>query len=320
MKKNIIIIMFILAFVVVDAMAQNGKSSYISANVNFGSTSLGFKVKELDGSVGNAGGKIGTGINIKYNYYFSKWGIGVGAGLSNYKSRASIKGGMKDNSVYNLGTYIDDDAMSGLPRNFTLRGRLENISEKQNITFFELPVTALYHTRFSYGKWGAYGSLGIKILMPVSKKYEVEKKTSSKLNVSGFYTDDTQDFDMGAPGNPSVVKYGFGTLDSPAATLKWKGDSKLNIGYAATFDVGALYRLTNESDMFFGLFLDYCMNEIKNKSISLLSGPAGSSGYQPDANNNIGNGIIYNGLLDSNQTDRIIPLSFGVKIGVRFKI
>jgi len=55
-----------------------------------------------------------------------------------------------------------------------------------------------------------------------------------------------------------------------------------------------------------------------NKTGSLLAGPAGS--YHPDANDNIGKGIIYNGLFNSNLTDKITPLSFGLKVGLRFKL
>ena len=300
----------------VNMTAQNDKSSYVSANLNAGLTSLNFSVKEFNGSTANASNKIGVGMNAKYNYYFNKhWGIGAGLGFSNYKSRTFFNGGLTE--VYDLGAYVDDDA-SGAPKNFNLKARIENIEEKQNIFFLEIPITVLYQTRFSYGKWGAFGSVGVKVLMPVSRKFEVVKNATSKLNVSGLYTDNTQGFEMGAPETPSVEQHGFGTLDNPTASLKWKSDTEMKTAYAISFDFGALHRLTEGSDLFFGPYIDYILNDIKNKNVPLITGPKGS--YHPDANNNIGKGIVYNGLINSVHTDKVIPFSIGIKIGVRFKL
>jgi len=64
--------------------------------------------------------------------------------------------------------------------------------------------------------------------------------------------------------------------------------------------------------------VDYGFSDIKNKSGVLLAGPTGS--YHPEANDNIGKGIIYNGLLNTSLTDKITPLSAGVKLGLRFKM
>jgi hypothetical protein len=305
-----------MLLITVHTTAQNEKGSYASVNLNAGLTSLNFKVNDLDGSTAKASSKIGIGLNAKYNYYFTKhFGLGAGLGFSTYKSRASFNGSM--NEIYTLGSYVDDD-VSGLPNNFNLRARIENIEEKQNLFFLEIPVTILYQTRFSYGKWGAFGSLGVKILMPVSKKFEVVKNASTKLNVSGFYTASTQNFEMGAPGMPSVPQHGFGTIDNPTASLNWKGDSEMKTAYAITFDFGALHRLTNESDLFFGPYIDYILNDLKSKNMPLLTGPTGS--YHPEANNNIGKGIVYNGLINSEYTEKVIPFSIGIKIGVRFKL
>ena len=313
--KNIAVISICCLMLIRANMIAQDKGSYASANLNVGLTSLNFTVTESNGSTAKASNKIGIGLNAKYNYYFNKHiGIGTGLGFSTYKSRASFNGSLNEHA---LGSYVDDD-VSGAPGNFKLRARIENIEEKQNIFFLEIPITVLYQTRFSYGKWGAFGSVGIKVLMPVSRKFEVVKNATSKLNVSGFYSDNTQNFEIGAPGTPPVPQHGFGTVDNPAASLNWKGNIEMKTAYALTFDFGALHRLTNESDLFFGPYIDYILNDIKNKNIPLLTGPAGS--YHPDANNNIGKGIVYNGLINSEYTDKVIPFSIGIKIGVRFKL
>lgn len=319
MKQKIIIILCGALLMVSNITAQQGKSAYASVNLHGGMSSLGFNTNGLDGTAGTTSSKAGFGVSLKYNYYFTAhWGIGTGVGLSIYNSEALLYGSLNDGNLYSLGNYMDDDN-SGLPQSFNLRARLENIKEKQNIQFFEIPVTLLYQTRFSYGKWGAYGSLGIKLQTPIVKRFEVVSNKESRLNVSGFYTDGTQGFDMGAPGMPPLPDHGFGTVDNPGKTLNWKNNNTgLKSGIAGTFEVGVMNRLNNESDFLIGAYVDYGFGDRKINNGSLLSGPAGS--YHPDANDNIGNGVIYNGLLNSNHTDKVVPVSFGLKIGLRFKL
>ena len=319
MRQKIIMTLCCALCMTAPVTAQKVKSSYASVGLHTGSSSSGYNVKGLDGVEGTAGAKIGLGVSLRYNYYFdTHWGFGTGIGLSVYNSQATLHGGMDDKNLYTLGNYMDDDD-SGLPQSFTLRARLENVKEKQNIQFFEIPLTLLYQTRFSYGKWGAYGSLGVKLQTPIVKKYEVESHAASRLNVSGFYTDGTQGFDIGAPEMPALPYHGFGTVDNPGKALSWKNtNTELKLGIAGTLEAGAISRLNNESDFLFGAYLDYGFSDIKNSSGALLSGPAGS--YHPEANENIGKGIIYNGLFNSNHTDKIKPISFGVKLGLRFKL
>ena len=320
MKQKVIMTVCCLLVVVGNIIAQNGKSSYASVSLHTGMASLGYNVTGLDGVVGTSSSKIGLGVSLKYNYYFStNWGFGTGIGLSVYNAEATLKGGMDERNTYTLGNYTDDDN-SGLPRAFTLRARLENIKEKQNIQFFEIPLTILYQTRFSYGKWGAYGSLGVKLQMPIVKKYEVASYSQSRLNVSGYYTDASQGFDLGAPGMTGLPEHGFGTRENPGKALKWKNsNTELKMGIAGTVELGLISRLNNESDFLIGVYTDYGFSDIMNSSGgSLLTGPSGS--YHPDANDNIGKGIVYNGLINSKYTDKIKPLSFGLKLGLRFKL
>ena len=318
-QKMIIAVCCFLFFMAGNLTAQNGKGSYASVSLHTGSSSLGYKVVGLDGVEGTTSPKIGLGVSLRYNYYFdTHWGFGTGIGLSIYNAEATLKGGLDDRNMYSLGNYTDDDN-SGLPQAFILRARLENLKEKQNIQFFEIPLTLLYQTRFSYGKWGAYGSLGVKFQMPIVKKFEAASSSNSRLNVSGLYTDNTQGFDVGAPGMPDLSNHGFGTINNPGKALSWKNsNTDLKFGIAGTVEAGVISRLNNESDFLIGVYMDYGFGDIKNSSGALLEGPSGN--YHPEANDNIGKGIVYNGLFNSNHTDQIMPLSFGVKVGLRFKL
>jgi len=320
MKHRLIIAACCLICMTVNMLAQQGKGSYASVSLHTGMSSLGYAVKGLDGVDGTTQDKIGLGVSLRYNYYFdSHFGFGTGIGLSIYNAEATLAGNLEDkNNLYALGNYKDDDN-SGLPTSFALRARLGNIKEKQNIQFFEVPITLLYQTRFSYGKWGMYSSLGVKLQMPIVKRFEAVGNQGSQLNVSGLYTDPTQGFEIGAPGMPQLPEHGFGTIDNPGKALGWKNSTTdLKMGMAGTFELGLISRLNNESDFLIGAYIDYGLSDIKNKSIPLLAGPSGS--YHPEANDNIGKGIIYNGLFNTSMTDKITPLSFGVKLGLRFKL
>ena len=321
MKKNRIIVVCCLVFMMGDLSAQIVKRTYASVSLHAGETSLGYNVKGLDGIAGTTSAKIGFGVSAKYNRYFDPhWGFGAGIGLSIYNSEALLHGGMDDTNTYMLGEYKDDDN-SGLPRSFMLRARVENMKEKQQIYFFEIPVSLLYQSIFARGKWGVYGSIGLKLQTPIVNKLESVSNPDSRLNVSGLYTDNSQGFDVGAPGMPALPEHGFGAVDNPGKTLKWKNNNTaLKFGVAGTLEAGIISRLDFGSDLLIGAYLDYGFSDIKKRNISLLSGPSPTVGYQPEANDNVGKGIIYNGLLNSNHTDIIKPLSFGLKVGVRFKI
>jgi len=157
--------------------------------------------------------------------------------------------------------------------------------------------------------------------MPVVKRYEAASHAAGRLNVSGLYTHATQGFEMGAPGMPGVPEHGFGTLENPGKALKWKNsNTDLKAGIAGTVEAGVISRLNNESDFLIGAYIDYGFSDIKNhdKNRPLLAGPKGS--YHPDANDHIGRGIVYNGLFNTSMTDKIIPVSFGLKAGLRFKL
>jgi hypothetical protein len=319
MKHKMMIAACCLVCMVGNMTAQKAKGSYASASLHAGASSLGYSVKGLDGVEGTVSPKAGLGASLRYNYYFdAHWGFGTGIGLSIYNAEALLHGGMDNRNLYSLGNYRDDDD-SGLPQSFTLRARMENIKEKQNIQLFEIPITLLYQTRFSYGKWGAYGALGVKLQTPIVKKYEAASHADARLNVSGYYIDGTQGFDLGAPGMPFLPDHGFGTIENPGKALGWKNsNTDLKSGIAGTFEVGIISRLNNESDFLIGAYIDYGFSDIKNSSGSLLSGPTGN--YHPEANDNIGKGLIYNGIFNSGLTDKITPLSFGLKAGLRFKL
>ena len=181
----------------------------------------------------------------------------------------------------------------------------------------DIPLLAMYQTHFGEEeKWGMYAGLGVKLQIPVKAKYKVEGNTASELNVSGYYPHIPSD--VGSPSEAPVPHHGFGTINDPGRELDWSGKNKLKLGVAGTAELGFLFTLGEDTDLLLGGYIDYGFTNMKKKKDQgLLATPAS---YHPDGNMTVGKGIPYNGMMNSNVTDKVKVMSFGVKLGVRFKL
>lgn len=293
-------------------LAQESKGSYFSVSGNLGSSALHYDLNDA----GTRKSKTGYGVQLGYSYFFNpNWGVHTGIGISHYKTAGRLNGNLDTNDYLSLGNQIDDDIISGEPQNYQLRARLANWQENQTAFLLEIPLMGMYQTRFGQAeRWGVYGGLGVKLQVPVKAEYEVQG--GSRLNISGYYPHNN--IDKGAPGLPPVIQHGFGTVEDVKESLGWKDDLGLKLGVAATAEAGFLIDLGNDLDLMLGGYIDYGFTNIrKNKTDELLIAP---SSYLPGANNHIGNGIEYQGILNSNKVDKVRLISFGVKLGLRFKL
>lgn len=300
-----------------DSLSDYFKGSYLTLSGSLGSSSLNYKVNSL-GETGNRKGSLGYGIEVKYSYFFHPhWGITTGAGISHYATTGKLKGSLSESSFYNLGILTDNDWQPA-PKDFELRARITNLEEKQTTYFVEIPLMLSYQTYFCQqgSCWGVYGGIGAKLQLPVSSKFKMNNGQKSEFNVSAQY--DGIPVDMGSPINPPVPQHGYGTITNPNEKLNWENKTKLKTGIAATAEFGVLFSLGENTDLQVGGYIDYGLTDLKeNGEQGLFTVP---EVYHPDANNHIGNGIRYNGMLQSNVTGKIRPLSFGAKIALKFKI
>lgn len=297
------------------------KTSYLTVSGGVGSSSFRYDLNyQIEGfqEKGNRNSKLGYEIDIRYSYFFNPhWGFATGVGISRYATVGKLKGDMSDDKYMKLGNMIDDDDFSGHPREFELRARLKNLEEKQTAFLLDIPLMAMYQTRFGEEeKWGMYAGLGVKLQIPVQTKYKVQGNPASELNISGYYPHIPSD--VGSPSESPVPHHGFGTISDPGQELGWKGKNKLKLGVAGTAELGFLVALGEDTDLLLGGYIDYGFTDMKKKKDQgLLSSPAS---YHPEGNKTVGQGIPYNGMLNSNITDKVKVMSFGVKLGVRFKL
>jgi outer membrane protein OmpA-like peptidoglycan-associated protein len=180
-------------------------------------------------------------------------------------------------------------------------------------------------------KHGFYAGLGFKFQLPVSGQYRVlsgKNATDLRLNISGKYDHD-QTLDMGAPQDPRLIvdpnepiqprtpSHGFGSI-SDLSQLGWNNDLNLKMSIAATADLGFLFGLSRRVDLMIGGFFDYGFNNIKKGADkTYMEAPAE---YLPGAAHNLGNGIQYNGMVNTDRTDRVNLMSYGGKIGLHIKL
>jgi len=299
------------------------KMSYLTVSGGVGSSSFRYKLNyQIEGfdEKGKRNAKLGYEIDVRYSYFFNRhWGFSTGVGISRYATAGKLNGDMSDGKYMKLDNMIDDDDFSGHPREFELRARLKNLEEKQTAFLLDIPLMAMYQTRFGEKEnWGLYTGLGMKLQIPVQSKYKVQGNSASELNISGFYSHIPSD--VGSPSESPVPHHGFGTINDPGKELDWSGKNKLKLGVAGTAELGFMVSLNEDKDidLLLGGYIDYGFTNMKKKKDQgLLSTPAS---YHPDGNMTVGKGIPYNGMMNSNVTDKVKVMSFGVKIGLRFKL
>jgi outer membrane protein OmpA-like peptidoglycan-associated protein len=167
---------------------------------------------------------------------------------------------------------------------FELGTAYQNWQEKQQTLFVDIPLVGQY--RYSVGqKFSLLASVGAKISIPVSTAY---KTTNGQIVTKGYYPQWNVELS-------EMPQYGFGTN-----TNKYKGNYTLKTAYIAIADVGGLIKLSEKKDLYLGGYFNYGLNNVltpDNQSVSEQDG-------------------TYNGVFISDQVKKVLPVAFGVKVGL----
>ena len=312
-------------------LGQNYSGSFLTVAGGAGFGGFQYTPKGIS-SDGTNKDKFGWNAKVGYSYYFTPhWGLHTGVGMSYYRTIGKYntgfvenpyKGGEPRGEYYTLGKHIDDDWVVGAPKNYELRVRLANWEEEQKSYFIEVPLMLMFKHKFGETqRHGFYFGLGAKLQIPIIKSVfsvlDGENEKDLRLNVSGKYDDDPT-LDMGSPGDPNAAGHGFGSIHNPYDALKWGGDLSLKMSIAGTAELGFLFGLSKRVDLMVGGYFDYGFNNIKKgDDKNFLESP---SQYHPAANGNIGNGITYNGMINSDRTDKVNLMAYGGRLGLQIKL
>jgi outer membrane protein OmpA-like peptidoglycan-associated protein len=311
------------------AMGQE-YGSFLTISGGIGGGGFQYTPKGLK-SDGVSRDRLGWNANIGYSYYFNRhWGIATGVGVSYHRTIGKFNESFfKDTNYYDLGYHIDDDQRIQDPdmKNFQLRLRTKNWEEEQKAYFIEIPLMAMFQDKFGETqRHGIYAGLGVKLQIPIVSTYRVldgKNDEDLRLNISGrYYNDPTLDWGAPDPNNTEVLQpahfaHGFGTITNPSS-LNWKGDVNLKMSVAAVAELGFLFGLSKRVDLTVGGYFEYGLNNIKNgANKAFLEAP---DQYLPAANDKFGNGISYNGMINTDVTKKVNLMAYGAKIGLRIKL
>lgn len=240
-------------------------------------------------------GKVGYQINAGYSYFFnSHWGGQIGLGVQYFNSTSTL------NFIDSVSNLIDSDGDK-----YKLYMKFNNWIEKKQCLLLDVPLSLLYRSSINR-KMSLLVSGGVKISFPIITSSNL---SGGNIVTSGYYPDyDLTISDMGSDGFPVITD----NTDT-YYYLKKDTDFSLKPTYMLLFDLGIMRGLTRSIDYYIGGYVNYGLNNIRkntNKSILVYEG----------YNSNLSKFLFdYNGSASTVQTDKILPVSFGLKLGLYFK-
>lgn len=280
MKKlfNIIFCAALLAFPLERSSAQEAGSYELSLTGGFGLSTLKYDLDNGD-SKQKTGGNAGVG----FNYFLSnKFSLNTGLELSFYNSKAEM------NEFSDAARSYDSEG-----KIFELQSVIKDYEEKQNAMFLTIPVMAQFQTKV-INDHQVYAALGVKIGIPVSSKY---KSNSASLETVGYYAED----DLYIDEHPAV---GFGMFNGKSV----EKDLDLKIAFLLAAEAGMKWSLTDKFAVYTGVFVDYGLNDIRDKKNQafLIYNPAIPTRYEN------------NSITGTKFGDKITPFAAGLKIRLAF--
>ena len=289
---RVLVVLLIITLVAPDSMAvvrrQKNKltkadyeNMYLTFDMGGGLYTYRYKV---DGKKQNV--KPGGTMNICFNQFFPKgFGYGVGLGAS-YYGAATTFSALETVEVtdYDVHKY-DPDFMTGEPETYTFKTQFNNISERQHLVQFEVPVMGMYKLKDMVEKWDLTVALGAKLGVPLMKRFKV---TKGDYETSGYFNSTNVEYS-------NLPQHKF--TDSESLP---KGKSNLSVVSCNLFlDAGCNYHIDRGRTVYFGLFFTYCITNISKTG----------GGTVVDVND-----LSYNGVLGSSLVDKAHLMGAGAKV------
>ena len=180
-------------------------------------------------------------------------------------------------------------AVDALGRTYDYRTNYQNWQEQQEAIFFDIPLVLQYRHNIGIS-FGIITSAGGKVAIPLYKQYK--STGNGQITTTGYYSQWNTELS-------DLPQYGFTSISEVP-----KGKPSFNPSYMAVADLGGLIRLTDKTDLYIGGYINYGLNNIVKSSTNEV--------YQQDG--------VYNGLFASNQIQKVVPITFGVKVGLYFQM
>ena len=167
---------------------------------------------------------------------------------------------------------------------YVFKANYTDLKERQQVLLLDIPLAIQYRHTLSK-KFGLLASVGAKVAIPFSSTF---KTTGGEFVTTGYYSQWNVELS-------DMPQHGFSTM-----TNSFTGNTALKLSYMGIADLGGLFKLSEKLDLYVGGYVNYGLNNVLKADTKLI--------YQPNG--------VYNGLFASSQTNHVIPVSFGVKVGV----
>jgi len=300
MKK--LIFAFLIIFAATNVFSQE-QGLHLFLGGNGSRTNFSYK---LDG--GNPKPDWGYGAFIGAQYYFNQHlglSLGVDFSVFNTQSQFTKKEDRDKNPKFAFDEMRDQD---GDLFDYTIwlygkDGNSYGWSEKQKTYFIDIPLLMKFQTKWGKKEiFGLYIGMGIKLQVPISSTYKAE----GNVRANAYYKEKELTLGDSIP----LPWHGLGTADK-----NLEGKNQLKIGCAIHGEAGFLIGLGRRVDLMLGVSADYGFLNIKKNSDPLV--------VVKDKvlyDGQVGDVATYNGILNSNKTNMIHPLSIKGNLGLRIKI
>ncbi|GHT40839.1 hypothetical protein FACS189437_07000 [Bacteroidia bacterium] len=225
----------------------------------------------------------GGALGVDYTYFLNKnWGLSSGVEYAFYQAKTNIDGFSGNQETFDI---------IGNP--IIYQTQIQHYSEKQNLGLLNIPFAVLYQIG---NKQQFYASLGVKLALPVSTKYE---GGNTVLMASGYYPEYNQT-------EVWQNDLGYGTFN----VSEHNGKLDLGVSLLGTMETGVKWNVGTGTALYTGVFMDYGFNnELKN---------AYSDKRFVEYNRNAPEKPLINTACVL--SDKFSPLNFGVKLKLAFSV
>jgi len=232
MIKKIITTLFCLLSILIVCSQERHE---ISVSASGGLSSINYSPY-----IGQSSNKNGNTIGIGYNYRITdSWSIGSGIELLIMKSGYNVENASD--------SYVANDGED----NFIFNTTLEAYSESQNISYLNIPIVMMFQHPIA-GRNNFYALAGFRFGIPVQQQVDI----NASFNSYGYYPK----WENPIKDNPYFM--GFGNFES----INEKGSIELKALYSLSIESGMKWGLGDKLNLYSGVFCDYGLNNIKQKT------------------------------------------------------
>lgn len=189
-------------------------------------------------------------------------------------------------STMNFTTEMPDTDSEG--DTYQLMTYYRNWQESQRAFMLNIPLAVQFRYPINE-KIKMLASVGANISMPISAIF---KTNGGEIQTAGNYPQWHLEL-------TDIPAEGFTTT-----TQQYSGKLSLKTVYMGNIDVGMLYKMSEKMDLYVGTYLNYGLNNTLTPNNKLI--------FEHDG--------VYNGVLASNQTTKLIPVSVGLKLGLYWQL